>query len=103
MIASFSDVVLQLERLAERAYLEGDLDLEHIETLISAVYEFEYDITPDFAKRAKTALDSLSDVFSDKMLDFVQKFGTIKGGRRALKGYADKKLKSQPIHLYRNV
>ena len=103
MIQSFSELVISLERHNERAYIEGDLDLVHIEQLISAIYDLEYEITPDLARRAKSALDNLYNVFSDQMMDFVHKFGTIKGGRRALKGYADKKLKSQPRQLYRNV
>ena len=103
MPSSFSEVVFGLERHCERAQIEGDLDLEHIQVLLTAVHRFEYDITPDLAKRAKQAIDSLYDTFSDQMMDFVQKFGTIKEGRRALKGYSDKKRKSQPRQLFRNV
>ncbi len=103
MISSFTDVVLALERHSERAHLEGDLDLEHIETLLSAVYLYESEITSDLAKRAKEAIDSLYDVFTEQRIGYVQKFGAIKKGRRALRGYSDRKPKSQPIHVYKNV
>ena len=103
MASSFADVVHSLERHSERAHLEGDLDLEHIESLLSDVYTFESEITSDLAKRAKSAIDSLYEVFTEQMLGYVQKFGAIKKGRRALRGYSDKKPKSQPIHVYKNV
>lgn len=103
MYSSFRQVVLDLERHRERAHIEGDLDLEHIRTLLEAVHELEHEITPDLARRAKEAIDGLYATFSDQMMDFVQKFGTIKEGRRALKGYAEKKRKSQPRQLFRNV
>jgi len=37
------------------------------------------------------------------MINYVQKFGAIKKGRRALRGYSDRKPKSQPMHVYKNV
>jgi hypothetical protein len=103
MISSFTDVVLSLERHSERAHLEGDLDIQHIETLLTAVYTFESEITSDLAKRAKSSIDSLFEVFTEQMIVYVQKFGTIKKGRRALRGYSDKKAKSKPVRVYRNV
>ena len=103
MASSFTDVVNSLERHSERAHLEGDLDLEHIESLLSAVYTFESEITPELAKRAKNSIDSLYEVFTEQMLGYVQKFGAIKKGRRALRGYSERKRKSQPIHVFKNV
>ena len=103
MINTFQDLVHALERYAERSELDGDIDLQQIESLIASVQNFEAQITPDLAERCHTAIESLYSLFEHQMKDFIQSFGSIRESRRALRGYHGYTTKSQPVRVYRNV
>ena len=103
MKPTFVELVNILERTADRCGLEGDLDINEIDDLLGLIPSYESDITPELAESCDKAINTIHDFIAVQMQNIIRSNGVIQQGRRALRGYKDTGLKSQPMRVYRNV
>ena len=103
MTLTFVELVDVLTRTADRCRLDGDMDINEVDDLLGLVPSYASEITPELAKSCDDAISVIQEYIAAQMKLIIQSNGAIQKSKRALRGYQDLGLKSQPMRVYRNV
>ena len=103
MTLTFIELVDILSRTARRCRIEGDMDIEEVDDLLGLVPSFASEITPELAEACDNAIGVIQEYLAVQMKHIIQSNGAIQKSKRALRGYQDIGLKSQPMRVFRNV
>ena len=82
------ETVVQLERHQKSANIDGDIDIEYFDSLISSLYANQRWLNLDLAGRAKNAIDLLERDIRIQLRRLVLTSSGVKENKRALKSYS---------------
>ena len=78
----------QLERHQKYSKIDGDIDVEYFDTLISQLYVNQKWLNLDLAARAKNAIDLLEYEIRVQLRRLILTSSGVKDSKRALKSYS---------------
>ena len=82
------ETIVQLERHQKSATIDGDIDIEYFDSLISALYTNQKWLTEALARRAKSAIDLLEHDVRVQLRRLIVNSSGVQETKRALKSYS---------------
>ena len=80
--------IVQLERHQKSSQIDGDIDIEYFDSLLSSLYANQSWLTLDLAARAKNAIDVLERDIRVQLRKLILNSSGVKDSKRALKSYS---------------
>ena len=99
----FSTACDHLIRLSERCEVDGDLDLELMDMCFSVIQASSSQLNPELAEFLHGHFLKLQEMFDREYRATRQQIIKVNEGRKALRTYVNKDLKSEPRHLFRDI
>jgi hypothetical protein len=93
----------QLVRLSEKSDVEGDLDLELIDFCFLVIQSEPDKMNPTLAEELYRHYLVIKELFDKDYEQTRTKIHRLHEGRRALRSYVNKGLKSEPRNLFRDI
>ena len=100
---SIREVVQALNRHYRLSRIDGDIDIDDVQSLLNKLYSLEDDITPSLAREAKTAVDGIEGYLQLRMSEVGSLLGTVQRSQHALRGYVGNKRTCRSHRVFRNV
>ncbi|MBM75983.1 MAG: hypothetical protein CMK59_11335 [Proteobacteria bacterium] len=100
---TFSKACDHLVRLSQRSEIEGDLDLELIDMCFTVIQANPAELNPELAEYLHGHYLKVRAMFDKEYLQTRDQIYKVNEGRKALRSYVNKDLKSEPRHLFRDI
>ena len=99
----FSTACDQLIRLSHTSEIDGDLDLELVDKCFSVIQASPNKMNPELAERLHRHFIKIQEMFDKEYRETRDQIFKVNEGRKALRTYVNKDLKSEPRHLFRDI
>ena len=82
------DTIVEIERHQKSSKIDGDIDIEYFDSLLSAIYDNQKWLTLELANRAKNAIDLLEHDIRVQLRRLILTSSGVQENKRALKSYS---------------